>query len=67
LRREGYDDCVAVEFQEPYMSVEGGLRLSIETLRAAMPRDRRRAATGTRCTTTEGDLGRGRERARHAM
>jgi sugar phosphate isomerase/epimerase len=39
LRRAGYDDCVAVEFQEPYMTVEDGLRLSVDTMQATMPRD----------------------------
>jgi sugar phosphate isomerase/epimerase len=37
LRRGGYDGCVAVEFQEPYMTVPDGLRKSVQRLREAMP------------------------------
>jgi sugar phosphate isomerase/epimerase len=37
LRRGGYDRCVGIEFQEPYMTVPDGLRMSVEILRAAMP------------------------------
>jgi len=37
LRRGGYDGCVAIEFQEPYMTVADGLRKSVEIMRAAMP------------------------------
>ena len=39
LRRAGYDGTVAIEFQEPYLSVEDGLRMSVELLRRAIPRD----------------------------
>jgi sugar phosphate isomerase/epimerase len=39
LRREGYDGVVAIEFQEPYLSVEDGLRRSVALLREAMPLD----------------------------
>jgi sugar phosphate isomerase/epimerase len=39
LRRSGYDGTVAIEFQEPYLSVEDGLRMSVELLRRAIPRD----------------------------
>jgi sugar phosphate isomerase/epimerase len=37
LRRGGYDGVVAIEFQEPYMTVEDGLRKSVEVMRAALP------------------------------
>ena len=39
LRRAGYDDCLAIEFQEPYMTVADGLRKSVQMLTAAMPAD----------------------------
>ena len=39
LRRAGYDDCVAIELQEPYLSVADGLSRSVDLLRAAMPLD----------------------------
>jgi sugar phosphate isomerase/epimerase len=37
LRRGGYDGVLAIEFQEPYMTVEDGLRKSVEVLRQALP------------------------------
>jgi sugar phosphate isomerase/epimerase len=39
LRRSGYDHCLAIEFQEPYMTVADGLRKSVAMLAAAMPAD----------------------------
>lgn len=39
LRRAGYDDCVAIEFQEPYMTVADGLRASVAVVSGAMPRE----------------------------
>jgi len=39
LRRAGYDGTVAIEFQEPYLSVGDGLRRSVAILREAMPVD----------------------------
>jgi sugar phosphate isomerase/epimerase len=39
LRRAGYDGTVAVEFQEPYLSIDDGLRRSVAILREAMPQD----------------------------
>jgi sugar phosphate isomerase/epimerase len=39
LRRSGYDGTVAIEFQEPYLSVADGLRRSVAVLEAAMPHD----------------------------
>jgi sugar phosphate isomerase/epimerase len=39
LRRAGYDGCVAIEFQEPYMTVPDGLRRSVDLIAAAMPLD----------------------------
>jgi len=40
LRRAGYEGTVAIEFQEPYLSVEDGLRQSVAILENAMPKDR---------------------------
>jgi sugar phosphate isomerase/epimerase len=37
LRRSGYDRTVAIEFQEPYMTVEDGLRKSVDVMRQALP------------------------------
>lgn len=37
LRKAGYDGCLAIELQEPYMTVNDGLRKSVEALRLAMP------------------------------
>lgn len=37
LRRAGYDGCVAIEFQEPYLTIEDGLARSVALLKAAMP------------------------------
>jgi sugar phosphate isomerase/epimerase len=39
LRRGGYDGVLAIEFQEPYMTVEDGLRKSVEMLRRALPEE----------------------------
>jgi sugar phosphate isomerase/epimerase len=39
LRRAGYDGTVAIEFQEPYLSIDDGLRRSVAILVEAMPRD----------------------------
>jgi sugar phosphate isomerase/epimerase len=39
LRRAGYDGTVAIEFQEPYLSIGDGLRRSVAILGAAMPHD----------------------------
>lgn len=39
LRRAGYDGTVAIEFQEPYLSVGDGLRRSVAVLAAAMPQE----------------------------
>jgi sugar phosphate isomerase/epimerase len=37
LRRAGYDGTVAIEFQEPYLTVEDGLRKSVEVMQRALP------------------------------
>jgi sugar phosphate isomerase/epimerase len=39
LRRAGYDGTVAIEFQEPYLSIGDGLRRSVAILADAMPAD----------------------------
>ncbi len=39
LRRAGYDGTVAIEFQEPYLSVGDGLKRSVALMREVMPLD----------------------------
>lgn len=39
LRRAGYDGPVAIEIEEPYMSIDDALRLSTATLRDLVPRE----------------------------
>jgi sugar phosphate isomerase/epimerase len=39
LRRTGYDDVVSIEIEDPFLTIDDAIDMSVATLRAALPRN----------------------------